>query len=119
MSNWYLVIDDMRELAGPDLAHLNKELPWVIARTVDAAISLIQEKGCPLHIAFDHDLGEDPITHKTVEAMILAKWLTNEIMEGRLSIPEGFDFSVHSSNPAGRKNIESFMRSFLKIWKQQ
>lgn len=32
---------------------------YVIARTVDESIALVREKGMPVYISFDHDLGID------------------------------------------------------------
>lgn len=37
-------------------------------------------------------------------------------MDGKLTIPENFTYSVHSQNPVGAKNIHTYMQCILKAF---
>ena len=126
---WKLFLDDERT---------PKDDTWTIARTAQEAKDLIAQKGCPVAIAFDHDLGytipqemigKDPRDYPMVKTPIgyfregiiieetgldFAKWFANQVLDGAITLPEDFAFSVHSSNPEGHKNIQSYMDSFMK-----
>lgn len=94
-----LFIDDERE---PSFIGVDNLEYWKIARTSEEAIKIIQDHGLPQFISFDHDLGG----HDT--AMVVCKFLANE-----LQCPE-FKFAVHSQNPIGKANIESYLNSYFK-----
>lgn len=73
---------------------------------------LAVEKSFPAIISFDHDLSfkqmiGEPCTEKT--GYDCAKWLINYCIDSNLKLPE---FSVHSKNPVGKKNIESLLNNF-------
>ncbi len=74
---------------------------WVVARTSSEAVSLLESRGCPYEISFDHDLGADDT------AMVLIKKLieTDLDSEGGF-ILEDLKFFVHSANPVGKENIQ-------------
>lgn len=80
---------------------------WVLARNADAAITLIEERGMPAFISFDHDLrdGKDGIA--------VAHWLTTRDMDGDIVIPKDFRFEVHSGNRTGRENIRCLIENYL------
>ena len=96
-----LFLDDERT---PDY---NLSPQWVICRSTEEAKIYVQDNGMPNFIAFDHDLGGDDT------AMVFLKWLVNEYWEEGSFIP---DYSVHSSNPDGRKNIIAFMETWWKVY---
>ena len=100
---WKLYLDDIR------VPQHNPE-SYTTCRTVPDAKMLIKARGCPVFISFDHDLGDGLET-----GMDLAKWLVKEIIDGNLTIPQGFHFNVHSANPVGAKNIRMLLDGFLKI----
>jgi hypothetical protein len=62
----------------------------------------------PTSISFDHDLGAE------MTGLDLAKWLVEEVLDGRLQFPPSFSINVHSANPAGRENIEYLMNNILR-----
>lgn len=95
--NYSLFIDDLRELSY--LGNVNPE-EWKIARTSFEAIKIVSEIGIPDFIAFDHDLGGDDTS------MVFVKWWSNNIEK---QFPP---FIIHSSNPVGKLNLESFMNSY-------
>lgn len=80
---------------------------WLIARTVDEARAIVEANGIPAFISFDHDLGPGP------NAMQFAHWLADHVLDHSLSL-DGFDFYVHSQNPVGRDNIQSFIEGLLR-----
>lgn len=88
-----LFVDDLRD--PPDDS-------WQVARSTSEAVRMCQAIW-PSDLALDHDLGGDD------RIMDFLKIL-QEMGEGR-PIPS---WTVHSANPVGRKNIESFMNSWEK-----
>jgi hypothetical protein len=98
-TRYRLFIDDLRDPVASD---------WVIARTSVEAIAILESRGCPFEISFDHDLGGEDT------AMVVAKRLVNMDLDadGRF-IPADFTYSVHSANPIGKRNIEGLLREYL------
>jgi len=58
-------------------------------------------------MSLDHDLGGDDTT------MVFLKRLVNEVWDGKTNPP---DYAIHSANPIGSKNIQSFMESWKKVF---
>lgn len=79
----------------------------VMARSSQEAIAIVKSNGVPSEILFDHDLGGNDTS------MIFIDWLINAALDGEVSVPESFTFSVHSQNPIGKQNIESKMNAFI------
>lgn len=117
--SYKLYIDDIRN--PPDGS-------WVVARSVDAAITYIRTYGFPRFISFDHDLGLK-LRVRDDNAIILlaeeedteapsgfdfAKWLVNEDLENRW-MARGFDYHVHSANPVGAANIRGLLDHYLRV----
>lgn len=87
---------------------------WVIVRCVMSAKDYIAEHGMPVFVSFDHDLGADPETGEPFETGYdFCKWLCDIDMDLG-TLPKDFDFTVHSANPVGARNIESYLRSYLQ-----
>ena len=59
----------------------------------------------PTLVCFDHDLGGEK------SGLDCAKYLVNVCMEHNLELPH---YTCHSSNPAGRENILSYLDSYKK-----
>jgi hypothetical protein len=78
---------------------------WIVARSSNEAVAYIEKHGLPYHISFDHDLGGDDT------AMVLLYHLVNNIYTAADYPPE---YTVHSANPIGSKNIVSFMESWKR-----
>jgi hypothetical protein len=84
-----------------------------ITRSYDETIELIKNKGAPMFISFDHDLGEK--NNKILKTgMDIAKWIVDSDLKNDISLPNEFHFKVHSQNPVGKKNIESLLVSYLR-----
>lgn len=123
---WKLFIDDdcdgarnpaitVEQAAWRSLMHLPAVKPdtsalgeWVLARTADEAIRIVEERGMPSFISFDHDLGDGK------DAITVAHWLIARDMDGH-PFPEEFDFEVHSGNPVGRVNIRGLIENYLEF----
>lgn len=99
-----MYLDDLRK------PKTNKD--WVILRSSNAAIDYVKEHGMPEFASFDHDLGGDDT------AIVFLKWLIEYDMDnGNNVIPKTFNWSVHSANPVGAKNIDGLLQSYMKTKK--
>lgn len=83
---------------------------WIICETRAQVYCAIYSKGIPSYISFDHDLGEDEDTGFDISKMIV-----NMDLDGFRRIPDNFKFYVHSQNPIGKKNIESYLNNYMKV----
>jgi len=108
MTRYSLFIDDER--APPR----NDGRNWVIARDWEDVLMLIRLHGMPGHISFDHDLACEKITGYDI-----AKFIVDLDMGGDtdFQIPYDFTFYVHSQNPIGKHNIESYLNNYLNFRK--
>lgn len=91
-----MFIDDVRNPSEED---------WVVVRSSNEALEYVQSNGMPSFISFDHDLGGDDTT------MVFLRKLVDLVWNGDDLPP---DYTVHSANPVGSKNIVSFMESWKK-----
>jgi hypothetical protein len=81
---------------------------WDIVRSYDEFIGWIEINGLPDMISFDHDLGDE--TTKT--GYDCAKWLVSYCTQNNLPyLPE---YNIHSANPVGKANIESYLSNAKK-----
>ena len=103
-----LYLDDIRVPAHVGSGFKNTT-GWLLARTYDEAVSIVMDKGCPVYISFDHDLGDE--NAKT--GYDFAKWLVEQDLDHGI-LPDNFDFNVHSANPVGAANITGLLDSYLK-----
>jgi hypothetical protein len=107
-----IFLDDLRETT--DVFTGNEAEGWKVCRTSTEAIKLVTNKGyMPIHIAFDHDLGETE--DGTMDTSIkFITWMVNASLDERIKgdIP---GYSVHSTNPVGVQNIISKMETWKKI----
>jgi hypothetical protein len=87
---------------------------FIIARSSEEAIEIVKNRGIPIEIAFDHDLGGDD------DSIRFLSWLYNELCEGNWGskLPEQFIYSVHSQNPIGVKRIYEWMKDILCTFKE-
>ena len=73
---------------------------WIITRTVEEAIQIINKKKLPWRMSLDHDLGKN---QKTGYDFI--KWLIEQDLDNNLNLKKITDFYVHSQNPVGKENM--------------
>ena len=100
-----LYLDDLRPL--PDDS-------YILVRSYDEAVEYVKQNGIPSFISFDHDLGIDSDDNLLPTGNDFAKWLVEMDMNGTYQFPENFSFYVHSANPVGKTNIESYLNNYLK-----
>ena len=100
---WNLFLDDERQTTYVDP---NGERMWFVARSTEEAKDLVIDLGFPWFMSLDHDLGPDDTTMKFLN------WLVWEY--GGNAITHVPDYQIHSANPIGSRNIESFMESWKR-----
>lgn len=122
---YYLFLDDERKPSSVTWVQLPL-VPWTIVRNYEDFVKVIDKQGIPHFITYDHDLGPqayneghfqkflafdyDNITEKT--GMDCAKYLVSKCMDLGIKHPECF--WVHSMNPIGAENIQSYIISYNK-----
>jgi hypothetical protein len=101
IATWCLFIDDLRHKSSVD---------WdgaavISAKTVEESIELIEShRQLPLHISFDHDLGEGQ-----PPATAIMWHLINGHLDGKWDCNNIRSVQVHSANPVGADNL-------VKLW---
>lgn len=103
--------------------------PWEVVRNYDEFVSWIEKNGVPDLVSFDHDLADEHIndyfnqklnigwqqpsyeTYKEKTGLDCAKWLCEYIQKNNLKLNL---CSVHSHNPIGSVNIQSYINGFKK-----
>jgi hypothetical protein len=130
-----LFLDDIRipkdaiGLVPFNLNQLYFENDWVIVRNFLEFCNYIQKFGLPDFISFDHDLADDHYNDLFSDKNLsipnsdivlkydeysektgyeCAKWLVDWCFDNSQKIPK---FVVHSANPVGKKNIESYLNN--------
>jgi len=98
---WKLFLDDERYPVDPE---------FYIARNFDDAVWLVMNKGFPIEMSLDHDLGSPG--NRT--GMDFVKWLVAYFIQEDVDFPDGFSYTIHSQNPVGAKNMRSYMEGFMK-----
>ena len=90
-----------------------------IARSYEDAIEYVKSNNIPSFISFDHDLGIDEFNELLPTGYDFAKWLVEMDMNDEYQIPDNFTFNVHSANPVGKANIESYLNNYLNFRKNK
>jgi len=133
MKNNKLFLDDVRspkDAIGLVPDKNNKfywENDWDVVKDYNEFVLYIETNGTPEFVSFDHDLGDtamdeyfrnvetkgtldyDNIKEKT--GFDCAKFLVEYCMDENQPLPE---YLVHSANPVGKKNIESYLENAKK-----
>lgn len=125
-----LFLDDVRQPSNCTSymkTKMYEELEWDIVRNFNDFVNHIIENGLPELVSFDHDLAEahyhasmyqgskvymkylETVSEKT--GMDCAKWLVDYCIDNKKTFPK---WVVHSMNPVGKANIESYISSYLK-----
>lgn len=118
-----LFLDDIRipkDAIGLVPSNLNQfywDNNWTVVRNYYEFCNYIQKFSLPDFISFDHDLADehygdiDNSEYKEKTGYECAKWLVDWCLENSLSLP---NFVVHSANPIGKQNIESYLNNATK-----
>jgi len=103
-----LFLDDMRNANK----FLDDVRAWETVRSYTEFVRIIQQRGLPRFISFDHDLPYNNSEYPNEKTgMDCAKWLVEFCMKTNQQLPE---FQVHSMNPVGKLNIQSLLESYKK-----
>lgn len=82
---------------------------FVICRDYYYFVDAVLEAGKKLSfISFDHDLAQ------AETGLDCAKFLVETDMDQNI-LTKDFNFYVHSQNPVGKKNIESYLNNYLAL----
>ena len=81
---------------------------WVIARTSNEALEVVDRNGWPDYVSFDHDLGGDDTSMAVIHGAIDRLLVTEA--------PLPFEWTVHSQNPIGRDNIAALLGSYERSY---
>lgn len=98
---------------------------WVIVKSYSEFVEFIEANGLPELISFDHDLAD---MHYQIDfndwelltadqlgveetGLDCAKWLVKYCEDNHCKLPE---FLVHSQNPVGRQNIQTYLLNAKK-----
>jgi hypothetical protein len=111
----YLFLDDERMPSDVTWIHIERDVQWVIVRSYDEAVQWVLKNGFPDVISFDHDLGEVFFAGNYTDEKTgydFSKWLIEYDMDTN-SMPDNFEFTVHSKNPIGASNIQKLLDNYL------
>jgi len=130
MPKYNLFLDDIRH---PEQAYaytrneIYLNLEWQTMRNYNHFVQMVMENGLPEVVSFDHDLAEahyhesmyqdgkvymkylETISEKT--GMDCVKWLVDYCIDHKKDFPQWY---VHSMNPVGKLNMESYIENYLK-----
>ena len=127
-----LFLDDDPSRIPNKLVWINlPSVEWTIVRTYNEFVDIINKRGLPIRISFDHDLGDaaykeffraqatkTPINYDNVNERTgydCALFIANYCVGHKVNIPE---YYVHSLNGPGKMNIVSVLESAKKAMKQ-
>jgi hypothetical protein len=129
--SYYLFLDDIRSISDVrkycNLPNINDE-EWIIARSYKDFVDIITLRGVPQFVSLDHDLGISSysecsnsvkngyINYENICEMTgydAAKWLVEYCIHNKLKFPH---YQVHSMNPVGKCNIESYIESYFRSY---
>jgi hypothetical protein len=91
----------------------NLDVTWV--KNYDEFVKYFKKNEMPYAISFDHDLGNELTDHPELNektGLDCAKWIVDYCMNNAVRLPKYF---VHSANPVGRENIQSYLDNYLKF----
>ena len=118
-------IDYLRTKNGFGELYLTEK--WYNTIGIPSFKRIIEAKGLPSRISFDHDLGctihpsekglkrkqrKLDVTNPT--GMDCAKWLTNYCMDNKIKLTS--EIKVHSANEEGAKNIRAHLDTFIRVY---
>jgi len=118
--NKFLFLDDYRVPNDVKWVKLPKCDNWDIVRNYDEFTDYIKKNGKPNFVAYDHDLADvhytksdfiDYNNYKEKTGYDCAKFLVLMCASKNIKHP---NYIVHSMNPDGKANIESYINSYNK-----
>ena len=90
------------------------DVTWV--KSYDEFVRYFKHNEMPYAISFDHDISSfeltDDLDPNEKTGLDCAKWIVDYCMNNAVRLPKYF---VHSANPVGRENIQSYLDNYLKF----
>ena len=124
ISKYNIFLDDIRVPTDVTWANIPADQHYSLVRSYKEFVDLITlRREVPKYICYDHDLADTHYGHglnnneipyesyKEKTGYDAAKWLVNYCMERGIKHPP---YVVHSLNPIGKQNIESYINSYNK-----
>ena len=123
ITKYNLFLDDVRVPTDVTWVYIPAYQHYSLVRNYKEFVDLITLRGLPKFVCYDHDLADCHYGHglnndeipygeyKERTGYDCAKWLVNYCMERGIKHPH---YVVHSMNPIGKKNIESYIESYNK-----
>lgn len=107
-TKYTLFLDDLRDANK----YFEEADNLYVCRTYKEAVALVEKKGLPGFVSFDHDLGD---TENEVEedGYLFAKYLVQYMMDNEITT--AFEYQVHSANPIGAENITSYLNNWFRV----
>jgi len=124
--SYHLLLDDIRNLEDVKSYKLLPNVEsskWIVVRSYKEFVDIITLRGVPQFVSLDHDLADihyghglnnDAIpydSYKEKTGYDCAKWLVGYCFAKKIKHPP---YVVHSMNPIGKQNIESYINSYNK-----
>ena len=124
ISKYNIFLDDIRVPTDVTWANIPADQHYSLVRSYKEFVDLITlRREVPKFVCYDHDLADTHYGHglnnneipyesyKEKTGYDAAKWLVNYCMERGIKHPP---YVVHSLNPIGKQNIESYINSYNK-----
>ena len=124
ITKYNLFLDDVRVPTDVTWANIPADQHYSLVRSYKEFVDLITlRREVPKYVCYDHDLADTHYGHglnnneipyesyKEKTGYDAAKWLVNYCMERGIKHPP---YVVHSMNPIGKQNIESYINSYNK-----
>ena len=123
INNYNLFLDDVRIPTHVTWVDFPRDQHYSVVRNYQEFVDLITLRGLPKFICYDHDLSDchyghglsgDDIpydSYKEKTGYDCAKWIVDYCMNKGIKHPP---YVVHSMNPVGKSNIESYIKSYNK-----
>jgi len=110
IKKYNLFLDDLRIPTDVTWVNIPVDQHYSVVRNHKEFVDLITLRGVPKFVCYDHDLSDcDNI--KEMTGYDCAKWLVAYCVEKNIKHPP---YVVHSMNPIGKSNIESYINSYNK-----
>ena len=124
ITDYNLFLDDVRIPTRVTWVEIPKNQHYSVVRNYNEFVDLITLRGLPKFVCYDHDLADCHYGHglnnddipydiygKERTGYHCAMWLVNYCIERNIKHPP---YIVHSMNPVGKKNIESYIENYNK-----
>ncbi len=121
IDDYNLFLDDERDLINHHnylhshhngFNNLYDDVDWVIVCSYIEFKAVIEKRGLPSRISFDHDLGIK-LERVLPTGMDCCKWLVNYCLDRDIELTT--ECKYHTANPVGEKNMETYINNFKKL----